>query len=81
MARNHIFPANNRHVHILANELFFLIKKFTIGVELFLGSMNCSCAGFFLLSISMVIPVIVLYYVIKVAVKNAIKELKNERIL
>ena len=36
---------------------------------------DCSCRVF--LSISMVIPVIVLYYVIKVAVKNAIKELKR----
>jgi len=33
------------------------------------------------LSIFMVIPVVILYFIIKIAVKKAIKELKNENIL
>lgn len=35
----------------------------------------------FLLPIFLVIPALVLYFIIKLAVKNAIKELKNEKIL
>jgi len=33
------------------------------------------------LSIFMVIPVVILYFIIKIAVKKAIRELKNENIL
>lgn len=35
----------------------------------------------FLLPISLAIPALVFYFVIKLAVKNAVKELKNEDIL
>jgi hypothetical protein len=35
----------------------------------------------FILPIYIVIPAIILYFVIKTAVKNAMKELKNENIL
>jgi len=38
-------------------------------------------AGFILLPIYFAIPAIILYFVIKMAVKKAIKELKDENIL
>lgn len=38
-------------------------------------------AGLFIVPILMVIPAFILYYIIKLAVKHAIKELKNENIL
>lgn len=40
-----------------------------------------SFVGLFLLPITIIIPIVILYFVIKLAVKNAIKELKNENII
>ncbi len=38
-------------------------------------------AGIFLTAVSLVVPLVILYFVIKLAVKNAIKELREENIL
>ncbi len=38
-------------------------------------------AGIFLTAVSLIVPLIVVYFIIKLAVKNAIKELKEENVL
>ncbi len=38
-------------------------------------------AGLILLPIYIAIPAIILYFIIKMAIKNAVKELKKEKIL
>lgn len=38
-------------------------------------------AGLVLLPICIAIPAIILYFIIKMAIKNAVKELKKEKIL
>ncbi len=42
---------------------------------------RASFVGLFILPITIIIPIVILYFVIKLAVKNAIKELKNENII
>lgn len=43
--------------------------------------MNFVAANIILLPIFMAIPAIILYFIIKISIKNAIKELKKENIL
>lgn len=43
--------------------------------------MSLNIFALFLIPIYIAIPAIVIYYIIKLAVKNAIKELKDEQIL
>lgn len=40
-----------------------------------------SFLGLFVIPITIIIPIIILYFVIKLAVKNAIKELKDNNII
>lgn len=44
-------------------------------------SVLANFVGLSLLPIVTIIPIVILYFVIKLAVKNAIKELRNENII